>query len=48
VQAQVWSATSFTELQREGTAVERHNRLHPANEPRTSFVEDCLGTAARP
>ena len=48
VQAQVWSATSFTELQREGTAVERHNRLHPANEPRTSFVEDCLGTGGAP
>ncbi len=46
VAADVWSATSFTELRRDGLASERWNMLHPAEEPRTSYVEDCL--AGRP
>jgi pyruvate dehydrogenase E1 component len=43
VGADVWSVTSFTELRRDGMEVERHNRLHPAGEPRTSYVEQALG-----
>jgi pyruvate dehydrogenase E1 component len=46
VLADVWSATSFTELQREGTDAERWNRLHPDGPRRVSYVESCL--AARP
>jgi pyruvate dehydrogenase E1 component len=42
VASDVWSVTSFTELHREGMAAERWSRLHPAEEPRTSFVEQCL------
>jgi pyruvate dehydrogenase E1 component len=42
----VWSATSFTELRRDGLAAERHNMLHPGAEPRRSYVEECL--AGRP
>ena len=42
VAADVWSATSFTELRREALDAERHNRLHPAEEPRKSYVEECL------
>ncbi|MFP5451342.1 MAG: pyruvate dehydrogenase (acetyl-transferring), homodimeric type [Thermoleophilia bacterium] len=42
VVADVWSATSFTELRREGMAVERWNRLHPTEEPRRSYVERML------
>lgn len=40
--AQVWSATSFTELQREAMAVERDNLLHPTRKPRISYVTACL------
>ena len=36
--ADVWSCTSFNELAREGQDVARWNLLHPASEPRTSFV----------
>ena len=42
VDADVWSATSFTELRRDGMAVERWNRLHPTEKPRRSYVEKCL------
>ena len=46
VAADVWSATSFTELRRDGLAAERWNMLHPAEPPRRSYVGDCL--AGRP
>ena len=42
VTADVWSATSFNELRRDGMAVERWNRLHPTISARTSYVEQCL------
>ncbi len=34
----VWSITSFIELEREALGVERYNRLHPLDEPRTAVV----------
>lgn len=43
VVADVWSATSFTELRREGMEVERWNRLHPTEDARASYVERVLG-----
>jgi pyruvate dehydrogenase E1 component len=42
VAADVWSATSFTELRRDGLAVERWNLLHPEEKPRQSYVATCL------
>ncbi|MCP5150504.1 MAG: pyruvate dehydrogenase (acetyl-transferring), homodimeric type [Ectothiorhodospiraceae bacterium] len=48
VAADVWSATSFTELRRDGMAVERRNLLHPEAEPATSWVERCLGPRKGP
>jgi pyruvate dehydrogenase E1 component len=42
IEADVWSATSFTELHRDGMAAERWSRLHPTEEPRLSYVEQCL------
>ena len=38
----VWSVTSFNELRRDALAVERWNQLHPAEEPRTSYLEQKL------
>ena len=48
VAADVWSVTSFTELARDGMAVERWNRLHPEATPRTTWVEDALREHAGP
>ncbi|MGB3134516.1 MAG: pyruvate dehydrogenase (acetyl-transferring), homodimeric type [Candidatus Macondimonas sp.] len=42
VAADVWSVTSFTELAREGMAVDRWNFLHPAEPARGSYVDACL------
>ena len=44
VNADVWSATSFTELRRDGLMVERWNRLHPEEPPRISYVQQCLAS----
>ena len=42
VESDVWSATSFTELARDGRDCERWNRLHPLAKPRLSWVAQCL------
>jgi pyruvate dehydrogenase E1 component len=42
VEAEVWSATSFSELAREARGAERHNRLHPDGPARQSHVRQCL------
>ena len=43
VRADVWSCPSFNELRRDGLEAERWNLLHPAQPPRKSYVEQCLG-----
>jgi len=48
VAADVWSATSFTELRREGLAAERWNLLHPEDKPRAPYVSQCLEKRAGP
>ena len=42
VAADVWSATSYNELYREGHRTERWNLLHPAEKPRVPYVAECL------
>ncbi|MBV8434755.1 MAG: pyruvate dehydrogenase (acetyl-transferring), homodimeric type [Candidatus Eremiobacteraeota bacterium] len=42
VQSDVWSVTSFNQLQRDGVAARRWNLLHPEDEPRRSYVETAL------
>ena len=42
VVADIWSATSFNELRRDGMAVERWNLLHPTEQRRKSWVESQL------
>jgi len=46
VASEVFSVTSFSELAREAREVERWNRLHPAQAPRSSHVETLLAGAA--
>jgi pyruvate dehydrogenase E1 component len=47
VAADVWSATSWTELRREAIDCDAHNRRHP-DEPRTPFVTRQLDGAPGP
>jgi pyruvate dehydrogenase E1 component len=42
VKADVWSATSFSELRRDGLEAKRWNLLHPEAPPAFSYVERCL------
>jgi pyruvate dehydrogenase E1 component len=46
VHADVWSVTSWTELRRDGLAVDRHKLLNPQGEQRTAYVTQRL--AGRP
>jgi pyruvate dehydrogenase E1 component len=48
VSADVWSATSFNELRREGLEVQRWNLLNPEQSPRETYVSRCLNHAPGP
>jgi pyruvate dehydrogenase E1 component len=48
VSADVWSATSFNELRRDGMATARWNMLHPEAEPRQAFVSGKLAARKGP
>jgi len=48
VAADVWSATSYTELAREAQDCERYNRLHPSDKPRVPFVTEQLNGTQGP
>ncbi len=48
VDADIWSATSFTELAREARDCDRWNRLHPTEKPRVPYVTQCLEGAPGP
>jgi len=42
VAADVWSATSWTELRRDAVSVEEWNLMHPDEEPRRPYVTEAL------
>src|SRR5690348_10666193 len=48
IHADVWSVTSYTELRRDALAVERWNRLHPAEKERESYLETVLAGTQGP
>ncbi len=48
VQADVWSVTSYNELRRDALAVERWNRLHPAEPEKQPYILSALGEAKGP
>src|SRR4029450_7005248 len=48
VESDLWSATSFNELRRDGMSTERHNLLHPKAARRKSYVETALEGHAGP
>jgi pyruvate dehydrogenase E1 component len=48
VASDVWSVTSFNELQRDGVATTRWNVMHPTEKPRQSYVEQLLAEKRGP
>jgi pyruvate dehydrogenase E1 component len=48
VQADVWSVTSYNELRRDALAVERWNRLHPAQPEKTPYIVTALNGSKGP
>ena len=42
VDADIWSCTSFNELAREAQEIERWNRLHPLEKPKTPYITQQL------
>jgi pyruvate dehydrogenase E1 component len=48
VAAELWSATSYKALREDALSVERWNRLHPTETPRTPYVTEVLAEAEGP
>ncbi|WP_211454475.1 pyruvate dehydrogenase (acetyl-transferring), homodimeric type [Collimonas antrihumi] len=48
VDADIWSAPSFTLLARDGQDVERWNMLHPTEAPRLAHITQCLKDTTGP
>jgi pyruvate dehydrogenase E1 component len=48
IAADVWSVTSWSELRREASAVERWNLLHPTEPQRLTYVAECLHAEGGP
>lgn len=45
VRSEIWSATSYGELRRDGLECERWNRLHPNHSKKVPWVEEMLGSS---
>ena len=48
VAAELWSATSYKSRREDALSVERWNRLHPTEAPRTPYVTEVLSSASGP
>jgi pyruvate dehydrogenase E1 component len=48
ISSDVWSVTSYKALREDALACERHNRLHPQEPPRVSFLASALEGATGP
>src|ERR1700757_2055109 len=48
VQSAVWSVTSYNELRRDALAIERWNRLHPAEKEKQPYILTALTGAEGP
>lgn len=48
VTADIWSATSFNLLGRNGLEVARWNLMHPLEKPKTPYITDCLSDTQGP
>jgi pyruvate dehydrogenase E1 component len=48
VAADLWSVTSYNELRREALKIDRWNRLHPAEQAKTPYIQEVLGGTEGP
>ncbi len=48
IDADIYSVTSYKELQRDALETERWNRLHPGETPRTPYLANCLSDGDGP
>ena len=48
ISAEAWSVTSYKNLREEALEVERWNRLHPTESPRSPYVREALRRASGP
>ncbi len=48
ISADVWSATSFNLLARDGLEIDRWNMLHPQAAPKVPYITQCLQTTDAP
>ena len=48
ISSDIWSVTSFTELRRDGLAIERDNRMHPEQAEKQSYVASLLAKRKGP
>jgi pyruvate dehydrogenase E1 component len=48
ISVDLWSATSYKSLREDAMEVERWNRLHPTDAPRTSLLQNAVGTTTTP
>lgn len=46
IASEIWSVTSYTELERDARTAERHNRLHPTTQQQSSHLTTCLKGSA--
>ena len=42
ITADVWSVTSYKELYNDGLETDRYNLLHPAENPKASYIQQCF------
>ena len=48
IMADVWSATSFNMLRKDGMEKERFNELNPTAKKKKTYVEECLPSIDKP
>ena len=48
ISSDVWSATSFNMLRKDGMEKERFNEMNPTSEQKISYVEECLPSSETP
>jgi len=42
IDSEVWNVTSFSELRKDAEEVKRWNLMHPENDQKKSYLEDCI------
>ena len=42
IDSDVWSITSYSEIQRNGAEILRWNQLHPDKKPKETYIQKCL------